>query len=93
VSSKAGAAGERVGNEAAFEDRLDNIGESVVHHAVAGGAAEMRRVLDRSGGQGERRDIAVGQTGDRQRISGKLRRKSKSGPGLRALLAHAPQNG
>ena len=34
-SSKTGAAGERVGNEAAFEDRLDDIGESVVHHAVA----------------------------------------------------------
>ena len=44
-------------------------------------------------GHDERGDIAVGQTGDRQRISGKLRRKSKSGPGLRILPAHAPQDG
>jgi hypothetical protein len=50
-------------------------------------AGQAGGVLNRFGAYGERRDIAVGQTGDRQRISGRMRRKSKSGPGLRTFPA------
>jgi hypothetical protein len=45
-----------------------------LEYAVAGGGG----VPNRFGGHDERGDIAVGQTGARQRISGKLRRKSES---------------
>jgi len=64
VSSKARAAGERVGNEAAFEDRLQDIGESVVHHAVPerrGGDQARFGVDDAEGAVGAR---AVGAAGD-----------------------------
>jgi hypothetical protein len=53
-------------------------------------AGQAGGVLNRFGAYGERRDIAVGQTGDRQRISGRMRRKSKSGPGLRRISGSQP---
>jgi hypothetical protein len=64
VSSKAGAAGEGVGNEAAFEDGLEDIGESVVHHAVPerrGGDEARFGVDDAEGAVGAR---AVGADGE-----------------------------
>jgi len=44
-----------------------------------------RWVLNRFGAHGDNGAHPVGQTGDRQRISGKLRRKSMSGPSLRRI--------
>ena len=45
----------------------------------------MRRVLNRFGGHDEHGACPAGQTKDRQRISGKLRRKFMSVPGLRHI--------
>jgi hypothetical protein len=42
-------------------------------------------VLNRFGAHGDNGAHPVGQTGDRQRIPGKLRRKSMSGPSLRRI--------
>lgn len=64
VSPEARAAGERVGNKAAFEDRLYDIRQSVVHHAVPerrGGDEARLGVDDAEGAVGTR---PVGSAGE-----------------------------
>ncbi len=51
------------------------------------------RVLNRFGDHGNQGAHPVRQTGDRQRNSGKLRRKFMSGPSLRRIPGRPPQNG
>src|ERR1019366_10518144 len=52
-----------------------------------------RRVRNRLGARRTREHIPRGKPWDRQRISGKLRRKFMSVPGLRRISAQRPQNG